>query len=125
MGHPTAAGPKGPPPRSAAEWHEVQQRFRASWQLSCHTIPSQSTSLLLIIRYYVRSVKKPKERAALSLAVRIGSAAEEEHERGIAHITEHLCAPQSQQLLYLCMQTRRGRCCKGRPDMHAVRMQGI
>ena len=33
---------------------------------------------------------KPKERAALALAVRIGSVQEEEHERGIAHIVEHL-----------------------------------
>ena len=38
----------------------------------------------------MRSVNKPKERAALALAIRIGSVQEEEHERGIAHITEHL-----------------------------------
>ena len=41
-------------------------------------------------RYYVRAVKKPKDRASIALAVRIGSVVEEEHERGIAHIVEHL-----------------------------------
>ncbi|CAL5222596.1 g4987 [Coccomyxa viridis] len=42
------------------------------------------------MRYYVRAVKKPKDRASIALAVRIGSVVEEEHERGIAHIVEHL-----------------------------------
>jgi len=40
--------------------------------------------------YYVRSCKKPAARAALSLAVRVGSVLEEEEERGVAHIVEHL-----------------------------------
>ena len=33
---------------------------------------------------------KPKDRAALALAVNVGSLVEEEHERGVAHILEHL-----------------------------------
>ena len=41
-------------------------------------------------RYYVRAVKKPKDRASIALAVRVGSVVEEEHERGTAHIVEHL-----------------------------------
>ncbi|KAK6944867.1 Peptidase M16, N-terminal [Dillenia turbinata] len=40
--------------------------------------------------YYVRSNSKPNMRAALALAVKAGSVLEEEHERGVAHIVEHL-----------------------------------
>ncbi|KAK9102226.1 hypothetical protein Sjap_019480 [Stephania japonica] len=40
--------------------------------------------------YYVRSNSKPRMRAALALAVKVGSVVEEEHERGVAHIVEHL-----------------------------------
>ncbi|KAL7167977.1 hypothetical protein ACSBR2_038415 [Camellia fascicularis] len=40
--------------------------------------------------YYVRSNSKPKMRAALALAVKAGSVLEEEDERGVAHIVEHL-----------------------------------
>eukprot|EP00963_Diacronema_lutheri_P003130 scaffold261_cov336-Pavlova_lutheri.AAC.45 len=40
--------------------------------------------------YYVRHNRKPKARAALSLVVGVGSAVEEEGERGVAHILEHL-----------------------------------
>ncbi|OVA08489.1 Peptidase M16 [Macleaya cordata] len=40
--------------------------------------------------YYVRSNSKPKMRAALALAVKVGSVVEEEDERGVAHIVEHL-----------------------------------
>ncbi|GAB2292506.1 hypothetical protein Dimus_026742 [Dionaea muscipula] len=40
--------------------------------------------------YYVRSNYKPRMRAALALAVKAGSVLEEEEERGVAHIVEHL-----------------------------------
>ena len=33
---------------------------------------------------------KPKDRVALALAVNVGSLVEEESERGVAHILEHL-----------------------------------
>ncbi|XP_061347588.1 zinc protease PQQL-like isoform X3 [Gastrolobium bilobum] len=42
------------------------------------------------LRYYVRCNSKPRMRAALALAVRVGSVLEEEDERGVAHIVEHL-----------------------------------
>ncbi|KAK1312722.1 hypothetical protein QJS10_CPA07g00912 [Acorus calamus] len=42
------------------------------------------------LSYYVRSNPKPRMRAALALAVRVGSVLEEEEERGVAHIVEHL-----------------------------------
>ncbi|CAI5494153.1 unnamed protein product [Closterium sp. Naga37s-1] len=42
------------------------------------------------VTYYVRRNAKPQHRAALALAVRVGSLAEEEAERGVAHILEHL-----------------------------------
>ncbi|XP_022154671.1 zinc protease PQQL-like isoform X1 [Momordica charantia] len=40
--------------------------------------------------YYVRCNSKPRMRAALALAVKAGSVLEEEDERGVAHIVEHL-----------------------------------
>ncbi|KAL8153825.1 hypothetical protein V2J09_011593 [Rumex salicifolius] len=40
--------------------------------------------------YYVRRNATPKMRAALALAVKVGSVVEEENERGVAHIVEHL-----------------------------------
>lgn len=42
------------------------------------------------LAYYVRRNAKPEDRAALALVVNIGSFAEEEEERGVAHIVEHL-----------------------------------
>ncbi|KAK0571738.1 hypothetical protein LWI29_020838 [Acer saccharum] len=42
------------------------------------------------LSYYVRCNSKPRMRAALSLAVKVGSVLEEEDERGVAHIVEHL-----------------------------------
>ncbi|KAK5829923.1 zinc protease PQQL-like [Gossypium arboreum] len=42
------------------------------------------------LTYYVRSNPKPRLRAALALAVKVGSVLEEEGERGVAHIVEHL-----------------------------------
>ncbi|KAI7748121.1 hypothetical protein M8C21_007851, partial [Ambrosia artemisiifolia] len=42
------------------------------------------------LTYYVRLNSKPKMRAALALAVKVGSVLEEEEERGVAHIVEHL-----------------------------------
>ncbi|XP_073298175.1 zinc protease PQQL-like [Primulina huaijiensis] len=42
------------------------------------------------LTYYVRSNSKPKMRAALALVVKVGSVLEEEEERGVAHIVEHL-----------------------------------
>eukprot|EP00955_Chlamydomonas_euryale_P110463 366000-Chlamydomonas_euryale.AAC.45 len=43
-----------------------------------------------LFRYYVMNCARPKERIAVALAVRVGSVAEEEDERGVAHILEHL-----------------------------------
>ncbi|OMO67364.1 hypothetical protein CCACVL1_20586 [Corchorus capsularis] len=42
------------------------------------------------LAYYVRRNPKPKNRAALALAVKVGSVLEEENERGVAHMIEHL-----------------------------------
>ncbi|XP_078431997.1 insulinase (Peptidase family M16) protein [Wolffia australiana] len=42
------------------------------------------------LTYYVRANSKPRMRAALALAVKVGSVLEEEEERGVAHIVEHL-----------------------------------
>lgn len=40
--------------------------------------------------YYVRPNKKPENRAHLSLVVRFGSLHEEDDERGLAHLIEHM-----------------------------------
>ncbi|KAL6577311.1 hypothetical protein OROMI_011587 [Orobanche minor] len=42
------------------------------------------------LTYYVRCNSKPRMRAALALVVKVGSVLEEEEERGVAHIVEHL-----------------------------------
>ncbi|KAL9153344.1 hypothetical protein ABFS82_10G042100 [Erythranthe guttata] len=42
------------------------------------------------LTYYVSTNSTPKKRAALSLVVNVGSVLEEEEERGVAHIVEHL-----------------------------------
>ena len=42
------------------------------------------------LRWYVKKNREPQNRAELRLAVRVGSISEQEHERGIAHIIEHL-----------------------------------
>lgn len=42
------------------------------------------------LQYYVRRCSKPRKRAAIALAVKVGSLAEDEEERGVAHILEHL-----------------------------------
>ncbi|KAK8679341.1 hypothetical protein V6N13_144796 [Hibiscus sabdariffa] len=42
------------------------------------------------LTYYVHSNPRPRLRAALALAVNVGSVLEEENERGVAHIVEHL-----------------------------------
>ena len=54
---------------------------------------STVTSLTWLIcthRYYVKKCAKPQKRAALALAVNIGSAVEKDDEQGVAHIVEHL-----------------------------------
>ena len=47
-------------------------------------------SLACGLRYYIKKNHKPEQRVALRLAVRVGSLQEEEAERGIAHMVEHL-----------------------------------
>ena len=55
---------------------------------------TKATDLFMVAcfhcRYFVRTCKRPQERAALALAVRVGSAVESEEEQGVAHIVEHL-----------------------------------
>ena len=42
------------------------------------------------LRYFIRKNNYPIKRCALSLAVKVGSVFEDENERGVAHILEHL-----------------------------------
>jgi hypothetical protein len=52
--------------------------------------------------YYINKTKKPKNRASIRLAVKVGSIVEEEEERGVAHIVEHLAfSATSVRILYL------------------------
>ncbi|MCO5571807.1 hypothetical protein L7F22_025555 [Adiantum nelumboides] len=58
--------------------------------LSDHPYGAEYGILRNGIHYYVRSNAKPRFRAALALGVKVGSVLEEEDERGVAHIVEHL-----------------------------------
>src|SRR5690348_15100000 len=42
------------------------------------------------LTYYIRTNKKPEHRAELRLAVNAGSNLEEEDQRGLAHLVEHM-----------------------------------
>ena len=54
------------------------------------TARSLNTSCGVVHRYYVKTCAKPQKRAALALAIKIGSAVEQDDEQGVAHIVEHL-----------------------------------
>ena len=43
-----------------------------------------------IHRYYVKTCAKPEKKAALALAICIGSAPERDDEQGVAHVIQHL-----------------------------------
>ncbi|MDX2186696.1 MAG: insulinase family protein [Opitutaceae bacterium] len=43
------------------------------------------------LRYYIQSNAKPEKRAELRLVVDAGSALEDDDQRGVAHLIEHLC----------------------------------
>ena len=55
----------------------------------CLRQPDHS-SCVVVHRYYVKTCAKPQKRAALALAIKIGSAVEQDDEQGVAHIVEHL-----------------------------------
>src|SRR5512136_3475636 len=42
------------------------------------------------LRYYIRTNGRPVQRAELRLAIDIGSAAEDDDQRGVAHFIEHM-----------------------------------
>ena len=42
------------------------------------------------LTYYIRANKKPERRAELRLAVNAGSVLESDHQKGLAHFTEHM-----------------------------------
>ncbi|HUP88208.1 MAG TPA: insulinase family protein [Longimicrobiales bacterium] len=42
------------------------------------------------LRYYIRVNNKPEKRAELRLAVNVGSVLEDEKQRGLAHVVEHM-----------------------------------
>jgi zinc protease len=42
------------------------------------------------LRYFIRAAKKPEKRAELRLAVDVGSIVEEDDQRGLAHLLEHM-----------------------------------
>jgi zinc protease len=42
------------------------------------------------LTYYIRVNHKPEDRAELRLAVDVGSVLEDEHQRGLAHVVEHM-----------------------------------
>lgn len=74
------------------------------------TARSLNTSCGVVHRYYVKTCAKPQKRAALALAVKIGSAVEQDDEQGVAHIVEHLAFNATEvgpiNFLYLRFQLR-------------------
>ena len=42
------------------------------------------------VKYYIRHNETPKNRAELTVAVKVGSVFEDENQRGLAHFTEHM-----------------------------------
>ena len=42
------------------------------------------------MKYYIRKNSKPENRAELRLAVNAGSTAEDDGQRGLAHVVEHM-----------------------------------
>eukprot|EP00892_Ulva_mutabilis_P009176 jgi/Ulvmu1/6630/UM003_0268.1 len=71
--------------------------------------------------YYVNRTSKPKNRASIKLAVRIGSVVEEEHERGVAHILEHLAfsATSEENAQYKVIEKLRAIGCEFGPCLNA------
>ncbi|MBN2479325.1 MAG: insulinase family protein [Parachlamydiales bacterium] len=64
-----------------------------TFTLSAKTLNDKDTSIGTLsngITYYVKKNEFEKEKASLRLLVNVGSALEEEHERGIAHFLEHM-----------------------------------
>ncbi len=59
------------------------------------------------LRYYIQHNAKPERRAELRLVVNVGSVEEDDDQRGVAHLIEHLCFrgtrhfPQSSLVHYL------------------------
>ncbi|MCX6153613.1 MAG: insulinase family protein [Candidatus Kapabacteria bacterium] len=43
------------------------------------------------LKYYIRKNLKPEKRAELRLAVKTGSVMEDDNQRGLAHLIEHMC----------------------------------
>ena len=74
----------------------AQQPTPASPQTAALTeaIPADSTITVGKfpngLTYYIKANKKPENRAALRLAVNAGSILEDENQRGLAHLVEHM-----------------------------------
>lgn len=75
----TAQQPTAPAPQTAA----LTERIPADPAITIGTLPNGIT-------YYIRPNKKPENRAALRLAVNAGSILEDEDQRGLAHMVEHM-----------------------------------
>jgi hypothetical protein len=71
------------PPVTNAIPEDGGQPIAFSSELTAGRLPNGLT-------YYVRKNGEPQQRAELRLVVRVGSTSEQEHERGIAHVIEHL-----------------------------------
>lgn len=80
------APPVAPPPAPQVVPPAVCMK-QSCTPLAIDKLPLSSTH---VRRYYVRKCNKPKQRAALGLAVKVGSVVEADTEQGVAHIVEHL-----------------------------------
>jgi zinc protease len=74
---PTVANP------AAVQTAPLSQVVPVDPQITIGTLPNG-------VRYYIRANRQPRNRAELRLAVNAGSVLEDDDQRGLAHMVEHM-----------------------------------
>jgi zinc protease len=72
-----------PSPSSTARAVSLQDTLRLDARVRTGVLPNG-------LRYFIRANHKPEARVALRLAVNVGSTAETDDQRGLAHFNEHM-----------------------------------
>ena len=70
-------------PPSAASTMSLDDTLRLDARVRTGVLPNG-------LRYFIRANHKPEARVALRLAVNVGSTAEVDDQRGLAHFNEHM-----------------------------------
>src|SRR4051812_37088563 len=72
-----------PPAPTAASVTPLSQAVPVDPQITVRTLPNG-------LKYYIRTNRQPRNRAELRLVVNAGSVLEDEDQRGLAHVVEHM-----------------------------------